>query len=124
VAPSANSFCTLPSSSTPCPPVIVSARPVSGSPESVATNDLRVTAFPNPFNDRVKFTILSKVSGQAQLEVFNTMGQRVSTLYNGYLQANRMQIVEYKVPGIISSTLIYKLRVGGKLATGKLLHLE
>jgi hypothetical protein len=123
VAPTANSFCTPPSSSTPCPPIIVS-RSVSGPVSEAVSGDLNVTAYPNPFNDRVKFTILSKVSGQAQLEVYNTMGQKVSTLYNGYLQANRTQIVEYKISGPGKSSLIYILRVGGKHATGKLLHIE
>jgi hypothetical protein len=120
VAPTADSFCSKPSSTTPCPPV-TTARPVA---ESFASTDyLKVTAYPNPFKSTVKFTLQSTVSGQAQLEVYNTMGQRISIAYNGYLQANRGQVVEYKAPRL-GSNLIYILRVGGKQVTGKLLRLE
>ncbi len=120
VAPTANSFCSLPSSSTPCPPVTL-ARPVSES--FASTDNLKVTAYPNPFKATVRFTIESTVSGQAQLQVYNTLGQRISTVYNGYLQANRSQVVEYKAPRL-GSNLIYILRVGGKQVTGKLLRIE
>jgi hypothetical protein len=119
-APTAASFCSLPSSSTPCP-TVTAARPIS---ESFASTDyLKVTAYPNPFKATVKFTIVSTVSGQAQLEVYNTLGQRVSLAYSGYLQANRGQVVEYKAPRL-GSNLIYILRVGSKQVTGKLLRIE
>jgi PKD repeat protein len=120
VAPTANSFCSLPSSSTPCP-TVTSARPAS---ESVASTDkLKVTAYPNPFTNMVKFTLQSNISGQATLEVYNAVGQKVSTVYNGYLQANRGQVVEYRAQRL-GSNLIYILRVGNQQVTGKLLHLE
>ncbi|HET9824796.1 MAG TPA: T9SS type A sorting domain-containing protein, partial [Chitinophagaceae bacterium] len=104
---------------TPCS--VTLARPIG---ESVATtSNLRVTAYPNPFGSMVKFTIQSSVSGNAQLEVYNQLGQKVSTIYRGYLQANRSQVVEYKAPQL-GSQLIYILRVGGQSVTGKLMHLE
>ncbi len=91
--------------------------------QNTLTKDLSVTAYPNPFKSTVKFTIESAVSGQAQLEVYNIVGQRVSIVYSGYLQANRSQVVEYKAPRL-GTNLIYILRVGGKQVTGKLLRLE
>jgi hypothetical protein len=105
---------------TPCP-AITAARPTG---ESVATaSNLKVTAYPNPFTSIVKFTIQSAVSGEAQLEVYNQVGQKISTIYRGYLQAHRNQVVEYKAPRL-GNQLIYVLRVGGQSVTGKLLHLE
>jgi hypothetical protein len=120
--PSVDSFCPLPSSSTPCPPV-TTARPTSEFGSTVTTDNLTVTAYPNPFRGTVKFTIESNISGQASLEVYNSLGQRVSTVYKGYLQANRGQVVEYRASRL-GSNLIYVLRVGSKSVTGKLLHLE
>ena len=97
------------------------ARPFT---ESFASNDyIKVKAYPNPFKTTVRFTIESTVSGQAQLEVYNTTGQRIGVAYNGYIQANRGQVVEYKAPHI-GTNLVYILRVGGKQVTGKLLRLE
>ena len=105
---------------TPCAARTL-ARPVTES--TVTANDLTVTAYPNPFTSLVKFTLQSKVSGQASLEVFNNLGQKVGVVYKGYLQANRGQVVEYKAPRA-GSNLVYILRVGSKQVTGKLLRLE
>ena len=115
--------CTLPSATTPCPPTTTAAigrQPVS----EVGTDNLKVSAYPNPYNDVVRFNIESNVSGQAQLEVFNMLGQKVKTVYNGYIQANRAQLVEYKVPTAVQENLIYILRIGDRRVTGKLLRLN
>ena len=97
--------------------------PVSVNPQPDVKH-LSVTAYPNPFNDVVKFTIASPVSGKAQLEVYNMMGQRVSIIYNGYLQANKSQVVEYKISAEAQQNLMYVLNVGGERVTGKLLHVK
>jgi hypothetical protein len=100
-----------------------------GNPATVVeppqiVKQISVTANPNPFNDVVKFTIASPVSGKAQLEVYNMMGQRVSVIYNGYLQANKNQVIEYKIGAEAQQNLIYVLNVGGERVTGKLLHVK
>jgi len=87
-------------------------------------SELTVGAYPNPFTDVVKFAITSPVSGVAQLEVFNMMGQKVSTLYNGLIQANRPQVVEHKFSAEAQQNLIYILRVGDQQVTGKLLNVK
>jgi hypothetical protein len=81
-----------------------------------------VSTYPNPFTDVVRFTIESKVSGQAQLEVVNMTGQKIATVFNGYIKANHSQVVEYRVPSIARTNLIYVLRINDKQATGKLLN--
>jgi hypothetical protein len=125
-APTANSFCSLPSSTTSCP--ITSTGAGRSTDVTVAGNvtaqGLQVSAYPNPYKDAVKFTIQSKVSGQAELVIYNSLGQRVKTIYNGYIQANRSQVVDYKTPSPAQGNLIYVLTIGGKQVTGKLLKLD
>ncbi len=101
-------------------------RSAASQPESSVTipTELSVSTFPNPFKDKVSFVIASPVSGQATLEVFNQMGQKVQVVYKGYLFAGRNQVVEYNVPGTVSSNLFYRLRVGDKFISGKLLSLK
>jgi hypothetical protein len=91
---------------------------------SSPVSDIKVAAFPNPFTDAVKFTITSPVSGQAQLEVFNMMGQKVSTLFTGHIQANRQQVVEHRFSTQAQQNLIFVLRVGDQQVTGKLLNIS
>jgi hypothetical protein len=85
---------------------------------------LSVNAYPNPFNDVVKFTISSKTSGHAQLDIFNILGQKVSTAYTGYIQANRSTVIDYRVPAAFQKNLIYILRLGGEQVTGKLIKAD
>jgi hypothetical protein len=126
-APTANSFCTLPGSATPCPvnSTITRRGGMTETSEAAATaSGLQVSAYPNPFNDVVKFTIQSKVSGQAQLVIYNTLGQQVKTIYNGFIQANKNQVVEYKTPTPSQGSLYYTFTIGGKQVTGKLLKMN
>jgi hypothetical protein len=85
---------------------------------------LSVSAFPNPYTDKVKFVIQSAVSGHASLEVFNMLGQKVQTVFKGHVEAGRGQSLEYNVPQAIRGNLMYILRVGNQKATGKLIHLN
>ncbi len=83
---------------------------------------LNVSSYPNPYTDRVKFVIQSPESGQASLEVFNMLGQKVQTVFQGHVEAGRGQSLEYNVPQANRGNLIYILRVGNQKATGKLIH--
>jgi hypothetical protein len=122
--PTAESFCDLPPSTTPCP-VLITRIGSQVTPQVVAETGLNVSAYPNPFRDRVNFLINSDVTGQATLEVYNMLGQRIQTVYKGHVMANRAQIVEYRVSSKnLNGGLIYILKQGGKQVTGKLLNLE
>jgi len=112
--PSESSYCPLPSSSTPCP--VVSGRMITqANPEvTVEGSGLAVTAYPNPFRDQVRFVINSRVSGQASLEVYNMLGQRIQTVYTGNIVAGRPQIVEYDAPRSFNGGMIYILKQNGK----------
>ena len=86
-------------------------------------SETTVKTFPNPFNDRVKFVVTSSVAGNGNLEVYNLMGQKVKTVYTGYISAGS-QSYELNIPAPHRTTLFYILRIGDKQITGKLLQLE
>jgi hypothetical protein len=50
------------------------------------------------------------------------LGQKLQTVYKGYLQAGRTYDVEYRVPVANRENLIYILRVGNEHVTGKLIN--
>ena len=83
-----------------------------------------VLAAPNPFNDRIRFTLKSGVSGQGSLELFNLLGQKVKTVFRGYVKANELQTIEYAVPYAQRTNMIYLFRVGGEHTSGKLVGLR
>ena len=86
--------------------------------KEIVTNEPVITpptvkAFPNPFNDRVKFVINSPNAGNGALEIYNVMGQKVKTVYQGHINAGD-QSFELTIPKKQQQTLIYMLRVDGK----------
>jgi hypothetical protein len=82
----------------------------------------RVLAAPNPFTDKVRFTLQSDVSGQGSLEIYNAMGQKIHTVYQGYVEAGKQLVKEYNVPLSHRQSLIYIFKVGDQKTTGKLLN--
>ncbi|MEP6617102.1 MAG: hypothetical protein ABJA57_11005 [Ginsengibacter sp.] len=83
----------------------------------------KVKAFPNPFNDRVKFSLQSAVSGQGSLELFNALGQKVKTIFQGYVEKGQVRTLEYNVPSVQRNTLIYIFKVGNQKSSGRLISL-
>jgi hypothetical protein len=82
-----------------------------------------VKAFPNPFNNIVKFLVTTPDGGRGSLDVYNSLGQKVKTVFQGSMLrgANTFEI---NLPFAKSTQLIYVLRVGDKTLTGKLLQLN
>jgi hypothetical protein len=101
----------------------ITAKAPSTNETGILVQEPTVKAYPNPFNDRVKFVINSPAAGNGSLEVYNVMGQRVKTVYQGRINAGN-QSYELVIPKKQQETLIYILRVDGKKVTGKLLQLN
>ena len=95
----------------------------STNPENVTTSQTTVKAYPNPFSDKVKFVVTSPVSGKGNLEVCNMMGQRVKSVYHGFISAGT-QTFELSLPTQQIANLVYVLRIGDKKISGKLLQIN
>jgi hypothetical protein len=89
--------------------------------EKETENIMTVTAFPNPFTDNINFQIETKQSGQGTLEVYNITGQKIKTIFSGYLNAGKQRF-SMNVPAGQSSVLFYVFRMGSQKISGKLLH--
>jgi hypothetical protein len=81
----------------------------------------KVLAAPNPFNDKVRFTMESGISGQGSLEIFNSLGQRLKVVFQGYVEAGKPVVKEFTVPFVQRGMLVYVFRVGNERVTGKLI---
>ena len=82
-----------------------------------------IKAYPNPFSDKVKFVVTSTVSGTGNLEVYNTMGQKIKTVYAGLITEGT-HAFELSLPVKNANSLVYILRIGDKKMTGKLLQMN
>jgi hypothetical protein len=111
----------------PCPeinpsPILITRMGREVAPETAKT--LAVSAYPNPFTDKVRFVVDAPVAGQGSLEVYNTLGQKVGTVYRGLFNAGKGQVFEYTAPSGTRSNLFYVLRLNGQQASGKLLSIK
>jgi hypothetical protein len=115
------------STQTSCGTSLIVSSPTqkTESPATVETvNDITISAYPNPFTDKVKFSITSSVSGNATLDIYNVMGVKLATVYQGYLSAGSNQVINYKAPPKFKGTLIYVLTIGNQQINGKIVELR
>jgi len=73
--------------------------------------------------NKVRFELTSPVAGNGNLEVYNMMGQRVKTIYQGFISSGT-QTFELNLPTRQIASLIYVLRIGDKKITGRLLQIN
>jgi hypothetical protein len=91
---------------------------------NLTTDAVRISAYPNPFTDHVNFVMVSPVSGRVTLEVYNLFGQKLQTVYDGFITAGRNQMVQFRTGTISSGVLIYKFMINGKQLTGRLMNIK
>ena len=103
-------------------PAITQASTTASTSELIVS-PINVTAYPNPYTDKINFSIDSKISGYGSLQVYNMMGQKVKTIYQGYILAGRQNFT-LSLPAQQHLNLVYVLRIGNKQVAGKLLQLN
>ncbi|HUS02780.1 MAG TPA: T9SS type A sorting domain-containing protein, partial [Chitinophagaceae bacterium] len=91
--------------------------------DNISIKETSVKAYPNPFSDKVKFEVTSAIAGNGSLEIVNMMGQKIRTVYQGFISVGS-QTFELSLPVNQISHLVYVLRIGNKKMTGKLLQIN
>ena len=101
--------------------VKTSAPIISGKKISTLPQELKVNAYPNPYNTSVNFEFVSPISGALTLEVYDLLGRRLGLVFSGNVAAGAQKIIAYKVPAAQNTVMIYKLKIGDRMVNGKLL---
>ncbi|MDX1409224.1 MAG: T9SS type A sorting domain-containing protein, partial [Saprospiraceae bacterium] len=94
--------------------IIVSVEPEAETPGT----HLLSNAYPNPFNPQSQFTLAVAQDQFVTAELYNTLGQRVATLFSGTVEANQVQSVAIDGAGLASGT--YVVRITGERFTDAL----
>jgi Secretion system C-terminal sorting domain len=77
--------------------------------------------YPNPFNPATKIRFAVKTDREVKLNVYNTIGCLVATLFNGTVEANRVYEVEFNGKELSSGIYIYRLESGSIIESHKML---
>ncbi len=80
--------------------------------------------YPNPFNPGTTISWQSPVSGWNTLKIFNSLGEEIETILNGYLEAGYHSI-SFFAPSILTSGIyFYQLQLGNYLETKKMILIK
>ncbi len=79
-----------------------------------------LSAYPNPFTDRLNIEFMLTDNSRAKLEIFNMSGQLLQTLYDGHVKASQKYLLEYTPHhGSPESIVIYRLKTAHGTYYGK-----
>jgi immune inhibitor A len=100
----------------------------SDEPENLPTSIALAANYPNPFNPTTTIGFSTAESGRAQLDVFNSLGQLISTIYDGPISAGYSEFAWTATDGrgqqLASGVYFYRLSLGDQRVTKKMVLLR
>ncbi|MDP3683413.1 MAG: DUF4957 domain-containing protein, partial [Ignavibacteria bacterium] len=94
--------------------------------DAVDDNNLSLTDFslgqnyPNPFNPETKINFNLKEAGMTQIDIYNILGQYVTSLVNSYL-AKGEHSATFNAAKLNSGVYVYRLKSGNKVISNKMI---
>jgi beta-glucanase (GH16 family) len=80
-------------------------------------------AYPNPFNPSTSITYYLPKESHVQIEVFNTLGQKVKTLVRKMQSAGKYSVI-FDARDLASGVYIYRLKAGSFVETKKMVLMK
>jgi hypothetical protein len=80
--------------------------------------------YPNPFNPSTRISFSVRERGRATLDVFNLLGEKVVTLFDGVVDAARYYEVRFDASDLPSGVYLYRLQSDAMTETRKLILLK
>ncbi|NOX88124.1 MAG: DUF4623 domain-containing protein, partial [Calditrichaeota bacterium] len=79
--------------------------------------------YPNPFNPTTKFNLALPKAGKVQITIYNTLGQKVRTLFDGDLPAG-VHKFEFDAAGLSSGVYFYRVKADHFSTTKKMVLMK
>jgi len=96
---------------------------VEVAPSVTAASFVLKNAYPNPFNPSVTLSMEYGVGSNSEINIYNTQGALVETLYNGYLEAGHHEF-NWNASNMQSGVYIVKMNAGNTVSTQKLVLMK
>jgi aminopeptidase N len=91
--------------------------------DNVPTDFMVVGNYPNPFNSSTIIRLTLPEAGHIRVDIFNMLGQKIETLYDGNMSAGEKEIV-WNGSRAASGIYFYRVTSGNRTATRKMLMLK
>jgi hypothetical protein len=96
--------------------------PTSAKTKTKIFRDNNLKVYPNPFNNRVTFEFTPKENSRAVLEIYDMLGQKITTLLDKPLKRGMLNRIEYVPAGATPGVLTYRLILGNIVNTGRVIR--
>jgi hypothetical protein len=80
--------------------------------------------YPNPFSETLHFEFVSPADEHALIQVFDATGRRVKTVFDNKVEAGKIYIAEFTPVTPVNTIYIYRMLIGGKEYSGKVVYLR
>jgi hypothetical protein len=86
--------------------------------------DILINAQPNPFAGEVTFRITLPYSSPVTLDLLNANGQKVATVFSGFLEEGRQQQIVFNAADLHSGLYLYRLTTDSEVKSGQVMSLK
>lgn len=83
-----------------------------------------LVAAPNPFNEQVSIKFVSTSTGQANVSIYNIMGQKVAELFDGITAANKVNRLTFNASSLCSGIYFCRFYTSDKMRNQKLVFIK
>ena len=115
---------TTPPASGSCPVGSIASAGKSAASGSVGTNNLLTDVYPNPTSSDATITFSVAKTGYVVLDVYNAIGMKVATLYNGEAMAGQTYSAILKGADLAIGTYFYRVITDGETRTTRFLIMK
>jgi hypothetical protein len=84
---------------------------------------LDIYNYPNPFNPSTKIVYSLPERSEVEISIYNTLGQKIATLFNGISQPGRHEL-NFSTTNISSGVYIYQIKSNSGIKAGRMLFLK
>ena len=88
---------------------------------NASPNSAPTTLYPNPFPTAINFNLHSSITGRGSLAIYDMLGRKVASVFEGDLVAGSEKTVSYEMRKTGREPLIYIFKIGSEIIEGKLL---
>jgi hypothetical protein len=119
--PSSSEPCTTTPTTPTVPPVVVEPKPEpEPEPGHGCKPGVAISAYPNPFHDRVTLEWTASANERVRLEIFDMRGNRVAVLFDGNVTKGQRYSYEWTANGCKDPFYQYRLTSSKNVSNGKL----
>jgi hypothetical protein len=80
-----------------------------------------VDVYPNPFSEKATIEFgTAQSAANVKLEIFNVIGQKIATLFEGSMEENEIRKVDFIPADLASQVFVYVLKTDSEIHIGKL----